>query len=106
MVSRSTWRGHEIVWVGEQWRFADTMESTVDTWTHRPCGFCGQFATPDGHDGCLGTLSGGVVNACCGHGEPQLAYVQFDDGILISGQAAAVALNWTFLSAQFERFKG
>jgi len=41
------------------------------------CGHCGRDATPEGHDGCVGTLIG-VMNACCGHGNPEAAYVQFD----------------------------
>lgn len=41
------------------------------------CGHCGIKRTSDGHDGCIGTLSG-VMNACCGHGEDRMAYVQFD----------------------------
>lgn len=41
------------------------------------CGHCGLKRTPEGHDGCIGTLEG-VMNACCGHGEDKVAYVQFD----------------------------
>lgn len=41
------------------------------------CGYCGVSRTKEGHDGCLGTLEN-VMNACCGHGELGMAYVQFD----------------------------
>ena len=41
------------------------------------CGHCGKKRTAHGHDGCVGTLKG-VTNACCGHGEDRMAYVQFD----------------------------
>lgn len=41
------------------------------------CGHCGLPRTKEGHDGCIGTLEG-VKNACCGHGEEAVAYVQFD----------------------------
>lgn len=41
------------------------------------CGFCSLKRTPEGHDGCIGTLDN-VMNACCGHGEIEMAYVQFN----------------------------
>ena len=41
------------------------------------CLFCKKHRTPEGHDGCIGTLEN-VRNACCGHGETKVAYVQFD----------------------------
>jgi hypothetical protein len=41
------------------------------------CGHCNLKRTPEGHDGCIGTLEN-VRNACCGHGEYNMAYVQFD----------------------------
>ncbi len=41
------------------------------------CGHCGLKRTPEGHDGCIGKLKG-VMNACCGHGDSSIAYVQFD----------------------------
>lgn len=59
------------------------------------CEHCGLEVTPEGHDGCIGTLEG-VMNACCGHGKPEAAYVQFDHSdyarqsnkVLISGSEA------------------
>ena len=41
------------------------------------CGKCKKGPTKEGHDGCLGTLPG-VMNACCGHGDINDAYVMFD----------------------------
>lgn len=41
------------------------------------CSHCGIGRTPEGHDGCIGTLKN-VMNACCGHGQIEMAYVQFD----------------------------
>ena len=41
------------------------------------CGHCKIKRTIDGHDGCMGTLKN-VMNACCGHGENKMAYVQFN----------------------------
>lgn len=41
------------------------------------CLHCKKQRTPEGHDGCIGTLEN-VQNACCGHGEVEVAYVQFN----------------------------
>ena len=84
-------RGHKIILV-DQWRFADTMEPTINTWKHKSCGFCNRHVTLEGHDSCLGTLPG-IRNACCGHGELQRAYVQFDDGVCIRGLAATMFIK-------------
>lgn len=47
------------------------------------CIECGLMPTEEGHDGCLGTLvsdkHGGIQNACCGHGDPTTAYIQYVD---------------------------
>lgn len=77
MVARSLHnrlRGHPIHYDGAVWRYVDTDEPTVGN--RRSCGHCGLPDTPEGHDGCLGTLPG-VTNACCGHGEPGEAYMQY-----------------------------
>ncbi len=50
---------------------------------YRPCAKCNEYPTKEGHDACLGTL-GNVMNACCGHGRNK-GYIQFDNGIRISG---------------------
>lgn len=42
------------------------------------CLECGLHRTKQGHDGCLGTLPGDVMNACCGHGNIPDAYIQFN----------------------------
>ena len=60
----------------ERWLWEDTGELAGGD---RPCAECGRHQTPEGHDACLGTLEG-VVSACCGHGDPSLAYVLFEDG--------------------------
>lgn len=47
----------------------------------KPCHHCGLRKTPEGHDGCLGTLPGeGIMNACCGHGDTEDAYIQYWPG--------------------------
>ena len=78
----NTLRGHKIEYDGNQWIYSDTGETTVDTWETRPCGHCNKYNTPEGHDACLGTIPG-VMNACCGHGNINEAYVQFTDGTTI-----------------------
>ena len=81
-------RGHptrfdEEAW---EWLYADTLESVGDG-KGRACVRCGKMPTPEGHDACLGTLSGGVVSACCGHGvEPP--YLMFKDGSELEGDEA------------------
>lgn len=91
-MSKSTLRGHKIEFDNGEWVYSDTKESTVNTWTKRPCGYCGLENTKEGHDGCLGTLVG-VMNACCGHGEEKEAYVQFLDGNTISGKDGLTILD-------------
>ncbi|NIR52905.1 hypothetical protein GWO43_30255 [candidate division KSB1 bacterium] len=81
-------KGHPIKWDGSRWVYFDTGEPTE--MNPRPCGYCGRPDTPEGHDGCLGTLPG-VNNACCGHGNEREAYVQFEDGKRKGGREA---LKW------------
>lgn len=78
-------RGHDVIKVDGEFFYCDDMTPTAGN--YRDCGFCGKADTPEGHDGCLGTLSG-VMNACCGHGEDRSAYVQFSDGSRIAGEEA------------------
>lgn len=86
-------RGHLMHYDGKQWRYSDTREPTVGN--RRDCGHCGLADTPEGHDGCLGTLPG-VANACCGHGRPEEAYVQFDgEQETIRGTAAIEVMEVT-----------
>lgn len=72
-------RGHAIIHGNQGWVFADTGDSVADTWSEKPCAYCGEPPTPEGHDACLGTLPG-VANACCGYGNTDDAYVQFSIG--------------------------
>ena len=69
------WRGHPMHLDGEVWRYSDNNQLVSDN-PDRACGHCGKKSTPEGHDGCLGTLPG-VENACCGHGDTRDAYVQY-----------------------------
>jgi len=64
----------------------------LDSYGKDVCGHCGKKRTPEGHDGCIGTLEN-VMNACCGHGETKMAYVQFWDGKIIDGKEALKYIN-------------
>ncbi len=75
-------RGHFIVFIDGQWLYGDNKEPTISN--ERSCGYCGKKNTKEGYDGCLGVLPK-VMNACCGHGSIDEAYVQFDKNKRISG---------------------
>lgn len=66
------------------WRFCDNDEPTQTSWFTRPCGYCGQYGNSNEGkvDPCLGFLPG-VTNACCGHGNPEDAYICFQGGLVI-----------------------
>lgn len=85
MSAKSKHRGHEIECHDNVWVYSDNR-IPVSRDKNRPCGHCGKSSTPEGHDGCLGTLTG-VMNACCGHGETEEAYIQFLDGSRLSGES-------------------
>ncbi len=68
-------RGHPIVQVApDTWVYSDTRELVAKN-PNRKCGHCGLPNRSDGHDACLGTVPG-AMNACCGHGNEAVAYVQ------------------------------
>ena len=50
----------------------------------RICDRCDKEVPNEGPDPCIGNLPG-VSNACCGHGDPAKAYVQFTNGIVLRG---------------------
>jgi hypothetical protein len=72
---KSTWRGNSIVLKHGEWVYTDTGGLVSDD-PHRACGRCGCPPTAEGHDACLGTIRG-AMNACCGHGNDNEAYVQY-----------------------------
>lgn len=74
MSSTSYLRGHPIFFKDGEWFYADSNTPTIGN--ERDCGYCGRENNKEGHDGCLGTLPG-VMNACCGHGITDEAYIQF-----------------------------
>lgn len=51
------------------------------------CGHCRLPGRSDGMDQCIGRLPW-VMNACCGHGETRMAYVQFSPRLRIAGRTA------------------
>lgn len=77
-------RGHKIEKYLGEWIYTDTKTPCTSV---RECGFCSKPNTPEGHDGCIGTLLN-VANACCGHGVEKEAYVQFEEGTRIGGHDA------------------
>lgn len=53
------------------------------------CAHCKLDPTEEGHDGCLGELPVDIVmNACCGHGREDIAYVQYWDSSCVRGKEA------------------
>ncbi len=80
-------RGHDIEIRDGKWVYRDDGSLVSDGWRGRPCGKCGEYQTPEGHDPCLGTLPG-VRNACCGHGIEAEAYVQLVNGDRVEGKEA------------------
>lgn len=58
------------------------------------CAQCRLMPTPEGYDGCLGTLDERMVmNACCGHGDESFAYVQFWNGYVVRGFSASLVIS-------------
>ena len=90
MAATSKFRGNTVEEKNGSWVYSDTKE--IVNWRNHVCGHCSKARTIEGHDACLGTLrsakNGGVMNACCGHGTVDEAYVQFWDRSRISGNEA------------------
>lgn len=57
-------RGHKIIYLNNEWVYADTLESAD---IERPCSKCNCYPTKEGYDACLGHIEG-VESACCRHG--------------------------------------
>lgn len=83
-------RGHPILFKDGEWLYMDTNTPTIGN--ERDCGYCGSENNREGHDGCLGTLSG-VMNVCCGHGITDEAYIQFSPGRCLFGEDAINEIN-------------
>jgi hypothetical protein len=55
------------------------MTNYLDGYGKEFCTHCKKYRHKEGFDGCIGKLKN-VMNACCGHGENNMAYVQFNHG--------------------------
>lgn len=88
---KDRYRGHLIEITKDRWVYSDT-HTPVSCNPDRPCGHCGLANTPEGHDGCLGTLPN-VMNACCGHGNERQAYIMYDNGNIIRGEKATMKMR-------------
>ncbi len=67
------------------WVYEDTGTQAGYGFEQRRCRRCGSGLNVAGKaDPCLGRLPG-VDNACCGHGDPEHAYIRFTNGVTIEG---------------------
>lgn len=60
------------------------------------CENCHLPGRSDGADQCIGWLPGPIMNACCGHGDTGMAYVQFAPWLRIAGRTAH-ACQWVLM---------
>lgn len=80
-------------WLNKLHYCDDGAEVGAGYW-ERACGHCGLYRTPEGHDGCIGTLPDpDIMNACCGHGRPSAAYVQFRSRLDLRGRDAVTYME-------------
>ena len=86
MTTLSHHRGHSIYCENGVWFYSDTRTPTMGD-VRLSCSLCGLKRTKEDHDRCLGVLPG-VMNACCGHGQVDEAYIQFWNEDRISGKKA------------------
>jgi hypothetical protein len=84
--------GHQIRydWEQEAWMYVSDGQPIEGNL--RACTVCHQAPDEDGHDPCIRSLPD-VVNACCGHGNQDRAYVVFTDDLRMRGQAAVAYFN-------------
>ena len=68
---------------GQPWRY--TEDDKLVAKVEKPCFRCGHVHAKEAPDRCIGHLPG-VLTACCGHGEPQKAYIKFKNGARIDGE--------------------
>lgn len=70
-------RGRAAHYDGSIYRWDDTDEPAGPTWggVERPCPECGEMATAEGYDSCIGFVPG-ATSVCCGHGAERPILVQ------------------------------
>jgi len=78
------YNGHEVYLMGMDWFYMDTGEN-IKSVSQRKCPNCGEYATKEGHDFCIANLPN-VKNACCGHGNIDEAYIEFNNGKIVRGK--------------------
>jgi len=88
---KSKFRGYSIKFEEDEWYFCESGDLVRETHKDIPCDYCGNKDTIDGHDGCLGTLPN-IMNACCGHGEDDEAYIQYLNGNIVRGLLATAII--------------
>ena len=93
-MENSFYRGWKIVYKNGQWVYFDNNESTINN--ERPCRYCMKGNVEEGADGCFGMLPN-VMNACCGHGINDGAYIQFWNGNIIRG---IKAIEWVKMKGE------
>jgi hypothetical protein len=78
MAAHGHHRGHPMTYDEDAqiWRYDDDGTPVPDD-PDRRCAHCNLPNREDGHDACLGHIEG-VMNACCGHGRTDEAYVQWE----------------------------
>lgn len=84
--------GNDIKFENNKWTFSNNDKEVSENYKLSECPNCHKNPTQEGHDGCMGTLIG-VRTACCGHGNPEDAYVEFYNREIITGETAIVIQN-------------
>ena len=96
MTARAEFLGHPIHYENGVWKITETGETLYSpdmagSGQYGRCISCGLSPTPEGHDGCLGTLvdkNKEIWNSCCGHSNTSQAYIQYSDKTVIRGEEA------------------
>jgi len=89
---KSRLSGYDIHIKDDTWVFSDTLEPTASSYKKRPCGECGLYRGDNDHDPCISDLPK-VLNACCGHGDTEDAYVMMEDRECFYGEDAVKIIN-------------
>lgn len=91
MSAKTRWRGHDILFDGDEWVYVDTGHEVTSN-PNRICSHCSMSNRLDDFDPCIGFLTG-VSNACCGHGIAINAYVQLECGTVLRDNDAVLFID-------------
>lgn len=81
----SKFMGQPIYFKNSKWFFTDDNGECIPaSESEKECKHCGKKQSHFRADPCIGKLPG-VKNACCGHGNRELSYIQFENGTVIRG---------------------